>query len=220
MALGRRERFDNPEEIHRLAFNAMQSRLWTAVPGIVDSFNAAQMTVEVQPTTNGAFPLMDGTFKTIQMPKLLDCPVMWQGGGGATFTFPIAKGDECLVVFASRCIDGWWKTGTVCDPPEYRMHSLSDGFALVGLRSLAKAFAVDTSKVMLRSNDGTTYLKMDPVAGSMQMTAPGGITLNGVTINSSGNVVTSGNVTSAGKVLATHTHSGVTAGAAASGPPV
>jgi hypothetical protein len=48
----------------------------------------------------------------------------------------------------------------------------------------------------------------------------GGVTINGVTIDSSGNVATSGNVTSKGKVLATHVHSGVTTGSGNTGAPV
>ena len=62
-------------------------------------------------------------------------PVVFPGGGGFALTFPVAAGDECLVVFASRCIDAWWQSGGVGEPMEPRMHDLSDGFALIGVRS-------------------------------------------------------------------------------------
>lgn len=215
--IGQRERSPTLEDLLRLSFQAQQARLWTALPGKITKFTPAKMTVEVQPTINGAFPQPDGTFVSVPMPVLLDCPVLWPGGGGATLTFPIAVGDECLVIFASRCIDQWWDTGQdTSDPPEYRMHNLSDGFALVGVRSKTKAFAVDTTKVVLRSNDGLTSIALDPAGKTLAMTAQNGINLNGATIDASGNISSPGTVTATtdvvggGKHLKTHTHSGGT----------
>src|SRR5690348_3603604 len=111
--MDRRERAPDPEQLTRLAFRAMQRRIWTAIPGIVDRFDATRMVVDVQPAINGRAKSPKGEFSSLQMPKLLDCPVLWQGGGGVTFTFPIAAGDECLIVVASRCIDDWWTQGGV-----------------------------------------------------------------------------------------------------------
>jgi len=208
----RRERYQNEEETLRIAMGALQSRLWTALPAIVQGYNAAKMTVEVLPTINARVRNPDGTFSSLAMPKLLDCPVLWQGGGGATLTFPISVGDECLVVFASRCIDAWWSSGRVLDPPEIRMHNLSDGFAIVGLRSLPRAYAPPVGTAQLQSDDGSTYVQLDPAGKLVKVTAPNGINLNGVTIDSSGNVNCPATVTATtdvvggGKHLKTHTH--------------
>jgi hypothetical protein len=153
--------------------------------------------------------------------------VLWQGGGGVTATFPIVVGDECLVVFSSRCIDGWWSQGGIQNPPEARMHNLSDGFALVGVRSLPNAFAVDTANACLISDDGETFFKLNPTTQAIQALAPGGISLNGVTIDASGNVSVPGSITTTsddllvdGISLKNHVHSGVTAGSSNSGAPV
>ncbi len=206
-----------------MAFEAMQSRLWTALPAIVQSFNAAQMTVTAQPTINGRYIDSTGAGQSLQMPVLLDVPVLWQGGGGATLTFPIAQGDECLVVFSSRCIDAWWSLGGAQDPPEIRMHDLSDGFALVGMRSLPRAYAVDTTHVMLRSDDGSTFVELNPAGKVVQITAPSGINLNGVTIDSSGNLTSPATVKGATDVqtgsisLKNHVHTGVTTGGGSTG---
>jgi len=224
--MDRRERYQNEEETLRLAMASLQARVWTALPGIVQSFDAAKMTCRVLPTINGRARNPDGTYRSVAMPTLLDCPVMFPGGGGATLTFPVKAGDECLVVFSSRCIDAWWSSGKALDPPEYRMHNLSDGFALVGVRSQPRAFAVNTSKVELRSDDGATYVQLDPAGKVVKVTAPNGINLNGVTIDSSGNlncpatVTATTDVVGGGKHLKTHTHSGVTTGGGVTGPPV
>jgi hypothetical protein len=223
--MDRRERAPNLEELLRCAFEAGQSRIWTALPGVVQSYNAAVQTVVVQPAINGKQRLPAGTWSPTQMPLLLDVPVCWQGGGGATLTFPIKKDDECLVVFSSRCIDRWFAKGFASggtpaqpnaenNPPQYRMHNLSDGYALVGVRSAPRALPVDTDNASLMSDDASTYIKLNPTTQAIKMVAPGGITMNGVTIDADG--IVTGN----GIVLETHTHSGVTSGSGTSGPPV
>ncbi len=203
--MDRRERYDDPEEALRVAFEGWQSRLWTAIPGIIQSFDAEKMTCTVQPTISGNVRQQNGTFSTIQMPLLLDCPVAFQGGGGVTLTFPLKEGDECLVVFASRCIDAWWSYGGVQGQAERRMHNLSDGFVLPGVRSQPRKFTVNSSSAQLRSDDGNAFVQINPAthnvrvqttgdiaaqaSGNVSVTAPT-ITLNGaVTINGTLDVV-------------------------------
>jgi hypothetical protein len=223
--MDRRERKTTQEEVLRTAFQGMQSRIWTALVGVVQSYNVTLQTVIVQPAVNGKELQPDGSWTATQMPLLLDCPVLFQGGGGVTLTFPIKPGDECLVILSSRCIDTWYAQGFAGggstskpnpknDPPEYRMHNLSDGFALVGVKSVPHALTVDPVNACLMSNDGGAYFKLNPTThaitalapGGFNVTASGGINLNGVAIDSSANVTTAGDVTSKGKVLATHIH--------------
>lgn len=184
---------------------SMLTRVWTALPCQVLSFNSAKQTIEAQPAINGRYRQQDGSFASIQMPRLVDIPVLWQGGGGATWTFPIAAGDECLVIFGSRCIDNWYTQGFVApsgdtanpanDPAELRMHSLSDGFALVGLRNQSRKFAsFDNATARLRTDDDSCFIEFDPVNKKVKITASGGINFNGVTIDSSGDVTAPGTV--------------------------
>ena len=228
--MDRRERAPTLEELLRSAFEAMQARIWTALPGEVQSYNAAMQTVVVQPAMNGKQRLPDGTWTPTQLPLLLDCPVAWQGGGGATLTFPIKKGDECLVVFSSRCIDRWFAKGFTDggtpeqpnaenNPPQYRMHNLSDGYALVGVRSSPNALTVDADNATLMSDDATTFIKLNPTTQAIQIVAPGGITMNGVTIDTSGNTFVPGTLTGETVVEETHVHTGGTI-SGLTGPPV
>ena len=184
--MDRRERVADPEESLRMALDGRLTRLWTALPGIIQSFDPAKMTCAVQPAINGAAIQRDGTTTPIQMPLLLDCPVQFPGGGGVTLTFPLAAGDECLVVFASRCIDSWWQQGGVQGQAEFRMHDLSDGFVLPGVRSQPRRIAVNNAKAELRSDDGSTFVQLDPIGKSIVLTAPNGATINAnTTINGS-----------------------------------
>lgn len=87
--------------------------------------------------------LPDG--KTKPYPLLVDCPYFVLNGGGAYIDMPIKKGDYCLVLFNDRNIDDWWDTANVSIPSDTRKHSISDGFALVGINPRAKAFSYDGS---------------------------------------------------------------------------
>lgn len=120
-----------------------------ALPGIVNSYDIKTQTVTVRPTIMG---VLQGERKEI--PLLLDVPVYFPGGSNCAITYAVNPGDECLVVFADSSIDGWFLRGDVQEAFTNRKHDLSDGFALVGFRSLPKAidyqenhpFAVHTNK--------------------------------------------------------------------------
>ncbi|NDV72972.1 Gp138 family membrane-puncturing spike protein [Burkholderia cenocepacia] len=173
--MDRRERTDDELEALKHAIGARLTEVWTALPGTVESFDPATMTVAVQLGTKDSIRNEDGTVSTSPFPLLTDCPVVWHGGGGVTATFPIAAGDECLIVFASRCIDAWWQSGGVQEQAEPRAHSLADGFALVGVRSRPRALpGISATSAQLRSDDGATYIDLNPTLQKVKIVAPGG----------------------------------------------
>ena len=90
------------------------------------------------------------------------------------------------------------------DPPDLRMHNLSDGFALLGTQSRPNVVAsVDQANASLRSVDGQMYFKLNPTTHAIAGFAPGGFDFNGVTIDSSGNVATPGTVQAVGSISST-----------------
>ncbi|MFL9943743.1 Gp138 family membrane-puncturing spike protein [Paraburkholderia graminis] len=235
-----RERYDDPEEALRVAMDGLKSGLWTSMPGIVQSFSASAITATVQIAIKGVVHTPDGKAQFVNMPLLVDVPVHFPRGGGCTLTFPVAKGDECLVVFAARCIDTWWQSGGVQAPAEQRIHDLSDGFAFVGFFSQAtKISGISTNTAQLRSNDGSTYVEVDPTGQIVNCVAPGGmkfttptVTITGVINVQNANsaptaMAINGNTNFAGQVSAnghriddSHKHSGVTTGSGNTGTPL
>lgn len=181
------------------ATRGTQAKIWTTLPGIIESFDAVKMTATVQPAIQGLTSNADGSPKYINMPLLLDCPVVFPRGGGFTLTFPITAGDECKISFSSRCIDGWWLNGGVQPPLEYRMHDLSDGFVEVGPMSQEHLITdVSTSAAELRTDDGAVKLSILPT----------GIVIGGTNGNldvsgnlSAGNGITSSFTTPTGQVV-------------------
>lgn len=187
--MDRRERVDDPIEAQMAALDGKQAEIWTALPGIVNGFDPVAMTVSVQPSVKGQIQDESGKTNSVNLPLLVDVPVVFPCGGGFTLTHPIKGGDECLVVFASRCIDGWWQGGGVGGTPDERMHDLSDGIAIVGPRSQARKLdpPVNTENVQLRTDDGEAHITMMPdyairaqnPAAKVELTPAGEVTAEG-----------------------------------------
>lgn len=227
--MDRRERLDDPEESLRLALEQQQARLWTALPGFVADVDLTKQTVSVQPTVQGAITTQDGTSKAVNLPLLVDVPIVWPRAGGFALTFPVAIGDEVLVVFAARCIDAWWQNGGIGSPVEPRMHDLSDGFALLAPTSQPKALTnVQTDGVELRDEARDTFIKLTPGTIAIQ----GNLIITGNTtqtgdVSTTGAVTIDGAVTQSGGAMTsngkhidnTHTHGGVQTGPGNTGVP-
>lgn len=227
MAIDPRERYSDPEEAMRAAMDGSRATMWTALPGIVVSFDPVAVTASIQPAIKGVVQGQDGKFSGVNLPVLPDVPVVFPHGGGCTLTFPIKPGDEVLVVFSARCIDAWWQSGGIQYPMEPRMHDLSDGFAIPGPMSQAKKIGgISTTAVQLRSDDGAAYVSINPathqiltvtsghadiVAASASISAPNIVLDGDVTVV--GSLSIGGALTNAGKnVGASHTHGGVSTG--------
>lgn len=103
--------------------------------GTVKSFDADNMTVTAtmnytqeyyQQNANGQFVPTQ-----VPYPILVDCPAIFLGGGSAGLSFPIAPANECLILFNDRDLDAWFTGATTGPPATNRLHSFSDGMALV-----------------------------------------------------------------------------------------
>ena len=119
-----------PAELQALK-QYLLSSIHCAMPGIVESFDPETQTVSVRPALRSK--MKDGS--DVPLPLIRDVPVFFPGSRSAALTYPIAPGDECLLIFADACIDGWFSTGTATQAPSGRMHDWSDAFAFVGFRS-------------------------------------------------------------------------------------
>lgn len=170
------ERQDSPELVLKAVADSLSTSLRVAMPGIIQSFDAGAVTATIQPAVKASVRQSDGSLSSVALPLLVDVPVVFPRGGGVTLTFPVAAGDECLVVFADRCIDYWWQNGGVQEPVDQRQHHLADAFALIGPQSQAnKISGISTSGAQFRSDDGSTYLEINPTSQKMKIVAPGGL---------------------------------------------
>ncbi|MDQ7851875.1 Gp138 family membrane-puncturing spike protein [Klebsiella michiganensis] len=154
----------------------LSEQMRVALPGIIQSFDPDAVTAVVQPAIRYIERDNDGNTSTQDYPLLVDVPVIFPRGGGCTLTFPVKEGDECLVIFADRCIDFWWQSGGIQEPVDGRMHDLSDAFCIAGPQSQAKKISgISTTAAQFRSDDGSTYFELDPSTKKIKIVAPGGL---------------------------------------------
>jgi len=208
--MDQRERSGDSVECLRAAIEGVLSGLQTAIPGIVQTVDLAAGTCTVQPAIQAYVRQSDGSQKWVQLPTLLNVPIVFMAAGAFLLTVPLSIGDEVLVIFASRCIDSWWQSGGIQVQAELRMHDWHDGFAIMGPRSLPNATPnISGTSAQLRSQDGTTYVEI-ALNGIVNIVAPGGLFVNGA-------IVATGEVTAkSAHTVSAHTHTdpqgGVTGG--------
>lgn len=195
--------------IIRQGANAILKDVHTALPGIVVSFDPETQLAEVQPAIKRVFreETEDGEILTdVALPVLINVPVVFPRGGGYSLTFPVAAGDECLLVFSERSIDNWHEFGGVRKPTAKRFHDLSDALAVVGLSSKGnKIPSYDANNLQLKKDDGSASVTLK--ANEADVEAATVIEIKAPLIKLTGNVQITGTVTNAGvDISKTHTH--------------
>ncbi len=163
--------------------------------GVIQSFDVNNQTATIalnyMRVIKGGTPVgvNQSSNTTVNYPLLINCPVFVLNGGGGVLTFPIAKNDTCIVLFADREIDTWFTTGGVNPPAGDRVHDLNDAIALIGIRSLEDLIAdYSADAVQLKYKDA--LIEID-VSGNININSAGEININAdsdVNITSAGNI--------------------------------
>lgn len=86
---------------------------------------------------------------------LKQVPFIVLGGGNSNLTFPISKGDNCLLLFCDYEIDRWWDTGESLPANFERKHDISDAFAIVGVHSMVDLLQGYSQYVKLKYSDSS-----------------------------------------------------------------
>jgi hypothetical protein len=137
----------------------MDSRLamlHTAMPGVVESYDAAKQTADVKPQLMRAVDDGDGGVVVEELPTLPNVPVLFGRGGGFFASFPLAKGDMVLLVFCERDTGQWRSKGEATDPADRRLHPLSGAVALPGFYPDSKALGSAHAENMVVGKDGSS----------------------------------------------------------------
>lgn len=210
MSLILNEIIGDEEENHRARMEDAQADIQTAMPALIVSFDPTEMTCTVQPLIKANRYKLDKTVEQINLPLLTDCPVIFPQGGGIITTYPIKKDDECLVIFSSRNIDNWWSQGGIQPQHTQRMHDLSDGFVLVGVRNTKRLVSnISLDSVQIRTVDGGSFVEIKE---------SGDIVIKGDNISITGNTTFTGEVTANGHIIdERHLHKNVQTGSSNTG---
>lgn len=134
------------------------------IPGIIQSYNAKNNTAEIQPAVREEVVNEDNSVSYVNLPLLINVPIVFPSTklGGVRFT--LEQGDECLVVFSDLSYDKFWESGNVQNPIEVRRHDLSDGIAIPcvlsqpNTKAVEEGFTVTYGKAKIKmQNDEITF---------------------------------------------------------------
>ena len=144
-------------QIYENLINEAMFRTRCCIPCIVQSYNSANNTVECQPAVRERIINEDGTIQYIQLPLLINVPVVFPGSENFDIKFPLSKNDECLVFFSDLSIDNFWQKGSVQNPVEVRRHDLSDGMAIPCRMSLPRRGVSPKASITIDSDGEITF---------------------------------------------------------------
>lgn len=147
-------RSPSPDTVITRAIDAfLRNNVFTTEVGVIESYDATTCTASVQPLVMRAIQSENGT-QFVRQTVVDDAPVAFLGGGDARLTFPIKRGDECLLLVPSRSGDRWSAFGGEVDPQDTRHHHITDAIVLVtvGL-SPATFLPAHATATVLESDD-------------------------------------------------------------------
>lgn len=228
---------DNNDNIATLSSNirdGIDNRLkdlHTAMPGTIVSFDSENQLATVQPGIKRVFRTLNDDnsvdLNPVDLPLLINVPVIYPRGGGFSITFPVKPGDECLIVFCERAIDTWHRDGGTATPNAKRFHDLSDAVVHVGMSSLQNKIPdYATVDMEIRTDNGSNAISLHDngdmtifsdgdllifTSGDTEVqctnatiTATGNVSINALNINLTGAV----NITGPLKVIGAMTNNG------------
>lgn len=220
---------DDIQQTLRVALPAVVTKFTPGPPALVDVIVAMQERFKRNEPLPSAPDEINLVSTPMELPPLNDVPVAFPNGGGYSVTFPIAAGDEVLLVFSDTALGIWLQNGaavvngvvqTVNPIHEWR-HILSHAIAIPGLRSTPRGIpSISTSSMQIRTDSGDTLI--DIVEGTVTVKAPT-VTVNAQTANIDGstqvNINSSGStpVNINGHNFLSHEHTGVQAGGSQTG---
>lgn len=107
------------------------TRVHTAMPGVVSEYNAKTRRAIIQPSLERRA----GNKEFVELPLLIDVPVLFPGTKKFTIHFPLEKGDEVSIFFSERSIEIWKGVGQDgIQDTDPRRFSLSDAYCIPGLQ--------------------------------------------------------------------------------------
>jgi len=121
----------NPSLPHTLniAMKSMLNEIHTAMPGTIEQYDYTTQKANIQPSLQRKY--RDDSI--VKLPVLVNVPIIWPRTSEGGISFPLKRGDSCLIIFSERSLDEWLTLGKLCTPSDIRRFDLSDGIAIPGL---------------------------------------------------------------------------------------
>lgn len=172
-------------------FRELMKDAGTSITGHILAFDADTQLAQVQIGVSSR----DRNGSVIIPDPIIECPVEFSGGGGWSFEHKLVAGDEGLIIFSQRCLDGWIQTGGVANNPIARFHDKQDACFIPGVRSKPNAIKdFQNNGIRLRNTDASVYhwLKDDGSiesvngSGHVKLLSSGVVDINGFLVQPTG----------------------------------
>ena len=121
--------YEGAASFMRRAFEEQVKELYTAMPGVVLEYDSATRSA----TVRGAIDILTTDGERLQRPELRDVPVVFPSSTSFALKFPLAAGDDVLLVFSMRGFETWKDSGAYAVPDKVSLLSERDAIAIPGL---------------------------------------------------------------------------------------
>jgi len=158
---------------------------------LTEDINGSAQTVTVQIAIQERVRY-NGQQQWLDVPPIINVPILLPRGGGFSVTLPLKKGDQGMLIFCDTCFDNWWLHGQQNAPPaqnpkpvswpipsgtqrqlEVRRHHVHDCGFFPGMWSQNNLLSdYSTDSLQIRSDDGNTIIDV----------AEAGVTISGASV--------------------------------------
>lgn len=139
--------------------------VYTALPAVIEAYSPTTQSAAVRPLLQS---------EDLPHALIYGVPVQFSSGGGASLTFPVKAGDQCLLVFSMLPLDSWVSgDGSDKKVSNKRSHDITDAFAIMGIGTHNRNFNPDPNNVRLQYGELTFTFAKDGKAtleGSLHVT--------------------------------------------------
>ena len=231
-------KFSTLTEMLERTISEILKSVGTSIPGHILSFNTDTQLAKIQIGVE----FIDINGNTFDLAPVVNIPVHFSGGNNFIIENQIDVGDEGLIIVSQRCIDGWKEQGGIAAQTVLRKLDMQDALFIPGFRSKPNAISgfsnngikirnkagthyvwlKNTGDIISKNNNATSEVKADGSikgnnsSGEYELQAGGDFVVNGVIIDTGGNITTPANITAAvvsapsmlanGKDVADHNH--------------
>lgn len=138
------------------------------IPGVIQQYDPKTNTASIQPAIREEIVNEDNTVQYMNLPILVNVPIIFPSCSIGSIKMLLKKGDECLVLFSDLSIDNFWKYANVQNPIEVRRHDLSDGIAIPCVLSQPNTKPFNGTGVEITSGESKISITKDGITFSDQ----------------------------------------------------
>ena len=139
-------------------FFALMSEINTCLPGRIESYDFKTQKCTVKPLIKKKFFNGD----VLELPIITEVPVQFPRSKNAGMTFPLERGDLCIIIFCQRSMERWLASGEDVEPGDPRKFDLTDAIVIPGIFSFNfKNIANNNKDLEIQNRKGEVALGND-----------------------------------------------------------